>query len=168
MHWRILFSHFYRKRPTTPRSEVFQKGKSWPSRQDLNPFYRRERWCERRPRASKPSEIAGSCLHPRTLGPPLSEPVAVKLAVKNRGQGRLSDRSPALAFLVAGREICRVAYHYLLQLRHLERSGSLVRCFTGLPWSIARRWLARRSTGLGRSVRKIELCARHCRIVIEA
>jgi len=98
----------------------------------------------------------------------LSEPVAVKLAVKNRGQGRLSDRSPALAFLVAGREICRVAYHYLLQLRHLERSGSLVRCFTGLPWSSARRWLARRSTGLGRSVRKIELCARHCRIVIEA
>jgi len=57
-------------------------------RRDLNACSRRERWWERRPRASKPTEIAGFYFRPRTLHPPLSKPVAVKLAVKNFAQER--------------------------------------------------------------------------------
>ena len=51
--------------------------------------YRRERWWERRPPASKSSETAAFYFRPRTLHPPLSKLVAVKLGVKNSPQERI-------------------------------------------------------------------------------
>jgi hypothetical protein len=145
------------------RKPLFGKN-PWRPRRDLNPCYRRERWWESRPRASKPCRIVGSCFRLRTSHPRLSRPVAVKLAVGTSGVWTWLECG---TFSFTGKAITPSLLDHLAPVaRGVERAADNTPAQLDIYWAVAALLVVKGtpiSVRIRVQIRLVPLCPRFSR-----